>query len=160
MRPGAVAALKNAGMPILVQAYPDDLDKMAPALRRDAFCGKFSVMDVFCQYGLKFTALKPHTVYPKCSRFAANIDYFDRLCRVVKAMRSMIVGAIGARTTAFKTVRIDELALQRHGITMETMDMSEVFARMNALKMSEKAVVERQSAAELLQLEQDPPKSL
>ena len=137
---GAVAALKDAGVPILVQAYPDDLDKMAPEVRRDAFCGKFSVMDVFCQYGLKFTALKPHTVHPNDARFSENIDYFDRLCRVVKAMRSMTVGAIGARTTAFKTVRIDELALQRHGITMETLDMSEVFARMNALKMTDKAV--------------------
>ena len=138
---GAIAALKDAGVPILIQAYPDDLDKMAPEVRRDAFCGKFSIMDVFCQYGLKFTALKPHTVSPSSPRFAENIEYFDRLCRVHKAMRTMTVGAIGARTTAFKTVRIDELALQRHGITMETMDMSDVFARMQALKMSEKAVV-------------------
>ncbi|MCK5862854.1 MAG: hypothetical protein KAH38_10235 [Candidatus Hydrogenedentes bacterium] len=140
---GAVAALKEAGVPILVQAYPDDLDKMAPAVRRDAFCGKFSIMDVFCQYGVKFTALKPHTVHPKSPRFIENIEYFDRLCRVHKAMSNMTVGAIGARTTAFKTVRIDELALQRHGITMETMDMSDVFARMQALKMSDKDVVKK-----------------
>ncbi len=137
---GAVAALKDAGVPILIQAYPDELNKMAPEVRRDAFCGKFSIMDVFCQYGLKFTALKPHTVNPKDKRFAENIDHFDRLCRVHKAMRSMVVGAIGARTTAFKTVRIDELALQRHGITMETVDMSDVFARMKALKSSDKAL--------------------
>ena len=137
---GAVAALKEAGVPILIQAYPDELDKMAPEVRRDAFCGKFSIMDVFCQYGLKFTALKPHTIHPNDARFAENIDYFDRLCRVHKAMRTMTVGAIGARTTAFKTVRIDELALQRHGITMETVDMSDVFARMQALKMSDKPV--------------------
>ena len=134
---GAIAALKDAGVPILIQAYPDDLDKMAPALRRDAFCGKFSVMDVFCQYGLKFTALKPHTVDPRSPCFAENIDYFDRMCRVVKAMKSMVVGAIGARTTAFKTVRIDELALQRHAITMETLDLSDIFARMNALGASD-----------------------
>lgn len=130
---GAVAALKDAGVPILIQAYPDELGKMAPEQRRDAFCGKFSIMDVFCQYGLPFTALKPHTVHPGSPRFAANIDHFDRLCRVVKGMKSMVVGAIGARTTAFKTVRIDELALQRHGITMETLDLSDVFARMSAL---------------------------
>jgi L-fucose isomerase-like protein len=80
---GAIAALKDAGVPILVQAYPDELDKMAPESRRDAFCGKFSVMDVFCQSGLKFTALKPHTVHPRSPRFAENIDYFDRMCRVV-----------------------------------------------------------------------------
>jgi len=50
---------------ILVQAYPDDLDKMAPEVRRDAFCGKFSIMDVFCQYGLKFTALQPTPSAPR-----------------------------------------------------------------------------------------------
>jgi L-fucose isomerase-like protein len=137
---GAVAALQDAGVPIFLQAYPDDLDKMAPAVRRDAFCGKFSIMDVFYQYGLDFTVLKPHTVRPDSARFAENIDYFDRLCRVVKGLRSMTVGAIGARTTPFKTVRIDELALQRHGITMETVDLSDVFRRVRALKTSDKAV--------------------
>jgi L-fucose isomerase-like protein len=138
---GAVAALKDAGVPILIQAYPDELGKMAPEQRRDAFCGKFSIMDVFCQYGLPFTALKPHTVLPGSPRFAANIDHFDRLCRVVKGMKSMVVGAIGARTTAFKTVRIDELALQRHGITMETLDLSDVFARMSALSATDARLV-------------------
>jgi L-fucose isomerase-like protein len=127
---GAIAALKDAGVPILVQAYPDEMDKMAPELRRDAFCGKFSIMDVFCQYGLKFTALKPHTVHPSSERFKANVDYFDRVCRVVQGLKGMVVGAIGARTTAFKTVRIDEIALQRFDITMETLDLSEVFDRM------------------------------
>jgi len=137
---GAVAALKDAGVPILVQAYPDELDKMAPELRRDAFCGKFSVMDVFYQYGVLFTALQPHTVHPDSEKFEANIDYFDRMCRVVSGMKDMVVGAIGARTTAFKTVRIDELALQKHGITMETFDLSDVFARMRALDDSDDKV--------------------
>ncbi len=137
---GAVAALQDAGVPILIQAYPDELDKMAPELRRDAFCGKFSVMDVFCQSSVKFTALKPHTVSPKSDTFAANVDYFDRLCRVTSAMKGMVVAAVGARTSAFKTVRIDELALQRHGITMETMDLSEIFDRMGKLKQNDKTV--------------------
>jgi L-fucose isomerase-like protein len=130
---GAIAALKDCGVPILVQAYPDELDKMAPELRRDAFCGKFSIMDVFIQNGLPFTTLQPHTVAPASAAFAANVDYFDRLCRVYNGLKRMTVGAIGARTTAFKTVRIDELALQRHDITMETVDLSDVFNRMAKL---------------------------
>ncbi len=130
---GAVSALRDAGVPILVQAYPDELERMGPAQRRDAFCGKFSVMDVFCQYGVRFTALKPHTVHPRSPRFAENLDVFDRVCRVVRGMRRLVVGAIGARTTAFKTVRCDELALQRHGITVETFDLSGVLARVEAL---------------------------
>ena len=92
-------------MPILIQAFPDELDKMAPATRRDSFCGKFSIMDVFYQYGVPFTALPPHTVHPASARFADNIDYFDRLCRVVGGLKRLTVGAIGARTTPFKTVR-------------------------------------------------------
>ncbi len=126
----AVTALSEADVPILVQAYPDELDKMAPAVRRDSFCGKFSIMDLFFQYGLKFTALKPHTVHPASDRFKENLDHFAALCRVVDGIRGMTVGAIGARTTAFKTVRIDEVALQRYGITMETIDLSHVFHRM------------------------------
>jgi len=127
---GAVAALRDAGVPILVQAYPDDLDKMAPATRRDSFCGKMSVCDVFYQSGVQYTVLPPHTVAPQSPDFADNVDYFDRVCRVVSALKRMRVGAIGARTSAFKTVRIDELALERHGITMETFDLSDVFNRL------------------------------
>ncbi|NLX98734.1 MAG: hypothetical protein GXY83_21455 [Rhodopirellula sp.] len=137
---GATRALKECGVPILIQAYPDELAKMAPAVRRDAFCGKFSIMDVFAQHGIPFTALTPHTVDPKSERFAANIDYFDRLCRVVNGMKGMVVGAVGARTTAFKTVRIDELALERHGITVETLDLSDILARVHALVDSSDAL--------------------
>lgn len=129
----AVEALREAGVPILIHGYPDTLDKMAPEFRRDSFCGKFSVMDVFHQYGIKFTALKPHVVTPDSKTFERNIEHFDRVCRVVKGFRDMVVGAVGSRTTAFKTVRIDELALQQNGITMEVIDLVEVFARMKEL---------------------------
>jgi L-fucose isomerase-like protein len=127
---GAVEALKDAGVPILIHAYPDELDKMAPENRRDAFCGKLSIMDVLKQNNVPFTALKPHVVSPKSDRFKENIAYFDKVCSVAGGVKGMRVGAIGARTTAFKTVRIDELALQKHGITMETVDLSDVFKRM------------------------------
>jgi L-fucose isomerase-like protein len=130
---GAIAALQDCGVPILIQAYPDELDKMDMSTRRDSFCGKFSIMDVFYQYGLSFTALEPHTVHPRSTQFAQNIEQFDSICRVVNGMRRFVVGAIGARTTAFKTVRFDELALQRLGITCETLDLSEVISRVRAL---------------------------
>lgn len=133
---GAVAALKDAGVPILVQAYPDELDKMAPELRRDSFCGKLSVMDVFYQNDIPFTALKPHTVSPSSVAFAAQVDYFDRVCRVVNRLPKLTVGAIGARTTPFKTVRFDELALQRAGITVETFDLTNLFAAISKVDAS------------------------
>jgi L-fucose isomerase-like protein len=140
---GAVAALKDAGVPILIQAYPDMFDRMGPTLRRDAFCGKFSIMDVFYQHNLKFTALKPHTVSPSSERFKGNLDYFDRLCRVVKGFQNLVVGAIGARTTAFKTVRFDEVALQRVGVTVETFDLTGVFARIQSISAESSAYKEK-----------------
>jgi L-fucose isomerase-like protein len=143
---GAVVALKDAGVPICVQAYPDDLDKMAPERRRDAFCGKLSIMDVFNQYGVKFTALKPHVVAPSSDRFSDNIDYFDRVCRVYNGLKNMVVGAIGARTTAFKTVRIDEIALQRHGITVETLDLADIFARVKSASSKDEAFMAKSDA--------------
>jgi L-fucose isomerase-like protein len=143
---GAVAALKEAGVPIFIHAYPDDLDRMEPALRRDAFCGKFSIMDVFFQHNLKFTALKPHTVSPASDRFKANIDHFDRICRVVKGMRHLVVGAVGARTSAFKTVRYDEVALQRMGITIETFDLAMVIDRVHGLSTDSQAYREKREA--------------
>lgn len=149
---GAVAALQEAGVPIWIQAYPDDYDQMGPATRRDSFCGKLSIMDVFRQHGLKFTALKPHTVHPGSERFIANVDEFDRICQVVNGVKGMVVGAIGARTTPFKTVRIDEVALQRKGVTIETYDMSSVFQRMRSVKTADtvyndKAALLREIAA-------------
>ena len=134
---GAVTALRDAGVPILIQAYPDELDKMDQARRRDAFCGKFSIMDMFCQYGIRFTALTPHTVAPRSERFLEHLDQFDRICRVVQGMRRLTVGAIGARTTAFKTVRIDELTLQKAGITTETLDLSMIIRRVRDLTVDD-----------------------
>jgi L-fucose isomerase-like protein len=104
---GAVAALQDAGVPILVQAYPDEKNKMGFKHRRDAFCGKFSVMDVFCQYNVPFTTFPPHVVAPSAPAFQQHLRSFAAVCRVVQRMRRLVVGAIGARTTAFKTVRFD-----------------------------------------------------
>lgn len=130
---GAAEALRNAKVPILIQAYPDEMTRLAVQFRRDSFCGKISIMDVFHQQGISFTALKPHTVDPKSQDFAQNADYFDRLCRTVAGMKDLRVGMLGARTTAFKTVRIDELTLQRKGVTVETYDMSSILEQVKAV---------------------------
>jgi len=133
---GAIAALRDCGVPILIQAYPDEIGKMDFSLRRDAFCGKFSIMDVFCQYNLPFTVFEPHTVHPLSDIFAKQINDFAAVCRIVKGMKRFSVGAIGARTTAFKTVRYDELTLQKYGITVEAFDLSELIIRVNKVSDS------------------------
>lgn len=128
-----ILALRNCGVPILIQAYPDKAGEMDVEHRRDAFCGKLSVMNQLTQAQLPFTAFPPHTVSPQDGRFVEQIKKFAGICRVVKGMRQMHVGAIGARTTPWKTVRVDEIALEGMGITVETIDLSEVFGRVNAL---------------------------
>ena len=137
---GAIFALQDAGVPILMQAYPDEIGKMDFQHRRDAYCGKFSVTDVFCQYNVPFTVLKPHVVHPLSDKFQENLRDFAAICRVVKGMKRFNLGCIGARTTAFKTVRFDEVGMQRHGINVESFDLSELFEKVNA-KINDDPVV-------------------
>ena len=143
---GAVTALQDAGVPILMQAYPDEIGKMDFAHRRDAFCGKFSVTDVFSQYKIPFTVMKPHVVHPLSPEFAENLRDFAAVCRVVKGMRRFNLGCIGARTTAFKTVRFDEVTMQRHGINVESFDLSELIERVRAKADDEAAVISKKAA--------------
>ena len=130
---GAATALQDAGVPILMQAYPDEIGKMDFAHRRDAFCGKFSVTDVFTQYKIPFTVLKPHVVHPLSPAFRKNLDDFAAICRVVNGMKRFNLGCIGARTTAFKTVRFDETTLQGYGINVESFDLSELIFKVGKL---------------------------
>ena len=104
---GAITALQDAGVPILMQAYPDEIGKMDFAHRRDAYCGKFSVTDVFTQYQVPFTVLKPHVVHPLSPKFQENLKDFATICRVVNGMKRFNLGCNRARTNAFKTVRFD-----------------------------------------------------
>ena len=137
---GAIAALRDAGVPILLQAYPDEIGKMDFAHRRDAYCGKLSVMDVFYQNGLAFTSFS-HVMNPLSDAFAKEVVDFAAVCRVVNGMKRINVGAIGARTTAFKTISFDEIALQKYGINTETIDLSEVFARIDAMDETDGRVI-------------------
>ena len=137
---GAITALQDAGVPILMQAYPDEIGKMDFAHRRDAYCGKFSVTDVFTQYGVPFTVLKPHVVHPLSEKFRENLRDFAAVCRVVNGMKRFNLGCIGARTTAFKTVRFDEITLQKYGINVESFDLSEVFGKIAAKADDDAAV--------------------
>ena len=59
-------------------------------------------------------------------------------------MRRFTLGCIGARTTAFKTVRFDELTMQRHGITVESIDLSEVFYKIRQKNDSDADVLEKE----------------
>ena len=145
---GAVTALQDAGVPILMQAYPDEIGKMDFQHRRDAYCGKFSVTDVFYQYRIPFTVMKPHVVHPLTKEFAQNLEDFAAICRVVNGMKRFNLGCIGARTTAFKTVRFDELTMQRYGINVESFDLSELIFKVQTKADNDTKVLEKKATLE------------
>ena len=139
---GVAEAIKRSGLnvPVLVQAYPDDLDKLYVERRRDAFCGKISVCNNLYQYGIPYTLTTMHTVHPKTDSFKDDLRQFMGVCRVVKYLRSARLGAIGARPTAFNTTRYSEKLLQASGISVLTLDLSEVFGAANRLQDSDARV--------------------
>ena len=121
-------------LPILIQAYPDDLNLLGVERRRDAFCGKISVCNNLHQAGLPFTLTKKHVVHPiKDPTFKADLAKFVATCRTVKKLKSARFGAIGARPGAFMTVRYSEKILERHGITVHTADLSEILGKAEKL---------------------------
>ena len=130
---GAVAALKDAKAPILVQAYPDEIGLMDFSHRRDAMCGKFAICNLLRQADIPFTLTKKFVVSPSDASFSEDVERFAAICRIVKGMKSFNIGAIGARTTAFKTVRVDETALQKKGINLETIDLADFFLRVDKI---------------------------
>lgn len=130
---GASVAFREIDVPLLVQAFPDEMDKMDFAHRRDAMCGKMAMCNVLRQKGIRYSLTDSFCVSPDSEEFDGELKKFAGVCRVVKGMKSFNVGALGARTTAFKTVRYDEIAFQRKGINVETIDMAQIFAMMDSV---------------------------
>ena len=146
---GVVETLNSAKLdvPVLVQACSDRLDAVDISGRRDAFCGKLSVCNNLYQYGIPFTDTSEHTCDIDSDVFTKDLDYFGRVCRVVKGLRNARVGAIGARPGAFQTVRFSEKLLQDSGITVVTLDLSEIIG--NAQKLDDNAKAVRQKLSEI-----------
>jgi len=137
--------LRFAGLdvPVLVHAFSDDAKRMTIADRRDSFCGKMSVCNNLRQYGIKYSLTTLHTVDPTSESFKADLAKFDSVCRVVNGLRGARIGAIGARPGAFNTVRYSEKLLERSGITVETLDLSEVLGWANKLTSADDIVKEK-----------------
>ncbi|MGB8227056.1 MAG: L-fucose/L-arabinose isomerase family protein [Sedimentisphaerales bacterium] len=142
---GVAEVIKSCGLnvPILIQAEPDDAAKMKIANRRDSFCGKISVCNNLRQSGVPFTLTKTHTTKVNSPQFKKELDDFASVCRIVKGLKNVRFGAIGARTGAFNTVRYSEKILELAGISIETLDLSEVFGRTERLKDNDKIVKDK-----------------
>jgi len=139
---GVAETLHLAGLnvPVLIQAYPDDLNKLDVARRRDSWCGKISVCNNLYQFGFKYTLTTKHVVHPSDPTFEADLLNFVAVCRVVKGLKKVRIGAVGARPGAFNTVRYSEKILQRNGISVTTVDLSEILGRANRLTKDDAVV--------------------
>ena len=139
---GVAEAIKLSGLtvPVLVQGYPDDLAKMDVVNRRDAWCGKISVCNNLYQYGIKYSLTTKHVVSPRDESFIRDLKNFTAVCRVVNGLRKVRIGAVGARPTAFNTVRYSEKLLQRNGISVTTVDLSEILGNANKLTKDDASV--------------------
>ena len=145
---GVVNTVQMAGLnvPVLIQACDDDNDKVDVYHRRDAFCGKLSVCNNLYQYGIKFTDTTYHTYSLDSEEFTMDLLKFAAICRVVKGMRGLRVGAIGTRPIGFQTMRASEKILQKAGITVVPVDMSEILAAAEKMDESSAAVKQKVNA--------------
>lgn len=139
---GVAETIKLSGLnvPVLIQAYPDELNKLDVARRRDSWCGKISVCNNLYQYGIRYTLTGKHVLHPKDPAFEAELKDFVAVCRVVRGLRKVRIGAVGARPGAFNTVRYSEKILQRNGISVTTVDLSEILGRANRLAKDDASV--------------------
>jgi L-fucose isomerase-like protein len=120
-------------VPVLIQATPDTPGKMTIADRRDSFCGKMSACNNLKQYGIPYSLTTLHTETPDSEYFRRDLDWFAGVCRVVRGLRRLRIGAIGARPAAFNTVRYSEKLLEASGISVEPIDLSEILGRIHRM---------------------------
>src|SRR6202041_3833626 len=133
--------LARLDVPVLVQATPDDPTKMTIAFRRDSFCGKMSACNNLRQYGIPYSLTKLHTVAPDSADFRNDVEWFAAVCRIVNGVRNLRIGSIGARPAAFNTVRYSEKILEANGISIETIDLSEILGRIARMGDTDPAAV-------------------
>jgi L-fucose isomerase-like protein len=134
--------LRWAGLdvPVLVHAFADDMTRMDLQWRRDSFCGKMSACNNLHQYGIKYSLTTLHTVDPESAQFRADLHDFAATCRVVRGLRNARIGFLGARPPAFNTVRFSEKLLERSGISVETLDLSDAYGRVGRLSKDDPRV--------------------
>jgi L-fucose isomerase-like protein len=108
--------------------------------RRDSFCGKMSACNNLAQYGIPYSLTGLHTVDPSSKAFRKDLKNFAACCRVVRGLRGARIGALGARPSAFNTVRFSEKVLEANGISVDVIDLFDAFGRIGKLNDSDKRV--------------------
>ena len=142
---GIINAISDADLrvPVLVQACDDENDKVDLDSRRDAFCGKISVCNNLYQYGIPFTDTTLHTYSIYSELLAKDLRRFAAICRVVNGLRHCRIGQIGTRPLGFNTCRASEKLLQRYGITVVPVDLSEILSAAEKVANDDPRLVEK-----------------
>ncbi len=138
--------LSELDVPVLVQAFPDQVGKMSLSDRRDSFCGKMSVCNNLWQYGIPYSLTTLHTIEPDSESFRQDLRRFAATCRVAGGLPGSRFGMLGARPAAFITVRFSEKLLEQAGISVEVLDLSEAFGRVGQLRDDEPEVQDKLQA--------------
>ncbi|MGE5646028.1 MAG: L-fucose/L-arabinose isomerase family protein [Acidobacteriota bacterium] len=138
--------LSGLNVPVLIQATPDTAGNMTIRDRRDSFCGKMSCCNNLKQYGIPYSLTTLHTEAPASEQFHKDARWFDAVCRVVKGLKGVRIGAIGARPAAFNTVRYSEKILEASGIDVETVDLTEILGRVERMKDNDPAALAKLEA--------------
>lgn len=136
-------SVADLNVPVLVQACDDENDKVDLDSRRDAFCGKISVCNNLYQYGIPFTDTALHTYSIYSNQLVRDIDKFAGICRVVNGLRHARIGAIGARPAGFQTVRASEKLLQKSGITVVPVDLSEILGAARKIEDTDEELLKK-----------------
>ncbi|MGA8597100.1 MAG: fucose isomerase, partial [Bryobacteraceae bacterium] len=126
--------LADLGVPVLVQATPDTPSKMSIRDRRDSFCGKMSACNNLTQYGIPYSLTTLHTETPQSEHFKKDLEWFLGVCNVVRGLKNLRVGSLGARPQAFNTVRYSEKLLEASKISIIPVDLSEILGRIDRMK--------------------------
>ena len=140
---GVALTIKESGLrvPILVVGAQEEETLTPTTERRDSFCGLLSTCEGIRQLGLPYSVPEVPICYPTDESFVRTAERFVAVCRVVAGIRNARYGQIGARPNDFWTCRYNEKALQSLGVTVVTLDLSEVFGAVE--RMGTTAAVRR-----------------
>lgn len=139
-----VEAVNRSGLdvPILVQAYPDEPDKLDIDHRRDSFCGKISVCNNFDQSGINFSLTREHVVNPDSDSFEEDLRRFISIVKITDQLKEARIGVVGTRPADFNTVRFSEKILQVNNISVEPIGLVKILERAKDLEEKSKEVTQ------------------
>jgi L-fucose isomerase-like protein len=128
--------IRESGLkvPVLIVGCQEEEVLTPKTERRDSFCGLLSIGEALRQIGTAYSVPEVPVCFPTDESFQGTAKRFAAVCRVVGAIRKARYGQVGARPDAFWTCRYNEKALQESGVTVVSLDLSEVFGAVGKMK--------------------------